>query len=348
MDYRTQRISDELGRKSINSRTIMVGDFTEIQRTNFAAVEISSARFSAIAAIPEEAIWLKKLKSKHTRRAYLNDVRHFMRVVGITTQAELRCVTHKHVTLWDEYMREHELPSPSSATIRRRLSALSSLFKHLIRQTDVEVNPVREITRPPADNEGQTPAFNRKEARKVLNSPVEDTVAGLRDRAVLSVGFQAGLRREEIAKLRVRDLHSTRGFDALRVRGKRRKRRTIIINAQTAHRVRVYLAAAGHAEDLHGPMFRAVGNNGHSVDNRRHMSGEQIARIARKYAACVGRMHGYASHSMRATWVTTALENGADIKDVSKDAGHSDVSTTERYDRRGQNPEKSAAFFATY
>jgi len=302
----------------------------------------------AIADIPEEQVWLASLKSRHTRRAYRNDVRHFMRVIGITTRAELRSVTHKHVVAWDHFMREFEDRRPSSATIRRRLAALSSLFSHLIQHAGIEVNPVREIRRPPADHEGQTPAFARKEARAVLDSPPLDTAAGLRDRAILSVGLQAGLRREEIANLRVADLHSTRGFDALRIHGKRNKRRTVLINAQTAQRIRAYLVAAGHGGDGCGPLFRPVGHNQHRLDDRRHLSGEQIARIARKYAAKVGKMCGYAAHAMRATWVTTALANGADIVDVQKDAGHSDVSVTRRYDRRRQNPEKSAAFFATY
>lgn len=56
---------------------------------------------------------------------------------------------------------------------------------------------------------------------------------------------------------------------------------------------------------------------------------------------------GYSAHSMRATFITTALENGAQLEDVQKAAGHRDPSTTKLYDRRGYNPEKAASFFAT-
>lgn len=311
-------------------------------------VEIASATIERIAAIPEENIWLAGLKSRHTRRAYRYDVRHFMRTVGIASQSNLKSVTHKHVVAWDHFMRECEVPTPAPATVRRRLAALSSLFAHLIRYTDVEVNPVREIRRPPADHEGQTPAFAQKEARRLLDAPDEDSLPGLRDRALLSVGLQAGLRREEIAKLRVGDLHSTHGYDALRVRGKRNKRRTVLINPQTARRIRAYLARAGHGDDASGPMFRPVRHNQHGSVPRRQLSNEQVARIVRRYAARIGKARGYGAHAMRATWVTTALANGADIVDVQRDAGHADVSVTRRYDRRRQDPEKSAAFFATY
>jgi integrase/recombinase XerD len=57
---------------------------------------------------------------------------------------------------------------------------------------------------------------------------------------------------------------------------------------------------------------------------------------------------GYSAHSMRATFIRTALENGAQLEDVQKAAGHRDPGTTKLYDRRGYNPEKAASFFATY
>jgi integrase/recombinase XerD len=56
-------------------------------------------------------------------------------------------------------------------------------------------------------------------------------------------------------------------------------------------------------------------------------------------------VRGYSAHSMRATFITTALENGAQLEDVQKATGHRDPSTTKLYDRRGYNPEKAASFF---
>jgi site-specific recombinase XerD len=73
-----------------------------------------------------------------------------------------------------------------------------------------------------------------------------------------------------------------------------------------------------------------------------------IDRVLRKYAAKIGLKRGYSAHSMRATFITTALENGAGLEDVQLAAGHADPSTTKLYDRRGYNPEKSASFFANY
>jgi integrase/recombinase XerD len=75
---------------------------------------------------------------------------------------------------------------------------------------------------------------------------------------------------------------------------------------------------------------------------------DAIDRVVRKFATALGLARGYSAHSMRATFITTALENGAKLEDVQKAAGHRDTSTTKLYDRRGYNPEKAASFFATY
>ena len=84
-----------------------------------------------LAEIPEEEIWLQKQKSPRTRRAYRQDVQHFMCTLSITSPEELRQADHKAVIAWERFMRETE--HAASSTIRRRLAALSSLYKHLVR-----------------------------------------------------------------------------------------------------------------------------------------------------------------------------------------------------------------------
>ncbi len=101
----------------------------------------------ALAAIPEEQVWLASRKSPQTRRAYRCDVDHFMRTLGIQSADELRRVDHKAVLAWEAYMREFE--HVEASTVRRRLAALSSLFKHLIKHGAADRNPVRDVERPP-------------------------------------------------------------------------------------------------------------------------------------------------------------------------------------------------------
>jgi site-specific recombinase XerD len=304
-------------------------------------------RLEALAAVPEEEIWLAKQKSPRTRRAYKLDVRHFLRTNGITDRGQLRQIDHRAVIAWERFMCETE--GAEASTVRRRLAALSSLFKHLVRHSEVERNPVADVERPNINrDEGSTLAFSKAQARKILDAPRAETVEGLRDRAILSVGLQVGLRRAEIAALTVCDLHQNRGYDALRVVRKGNRKDALAIHPQAAQRIREYLSAAGHTNDFDGPMFRPLHNNGIQRDGHRHMHPDAIDRVVRKFARRIGLDRGYSAHSMRATFITTALDNGASLEDVQRAAGHRDPSTTKLYDRRSYNPEKSASFFANY
>ena len=305
------------------------------------------ASLADLAAIPEEEIWLASQKSARTRRAYKQDVAHFMRTLGITTPDQLRQVDHRAVIAWERIMREEERAAAS--TVRRRMSALSSLFKHLVRHGTASRNPVVNVARPSINREeGSTAAFSKAEARRLLDAPAPDTLAGLRDRAILSVGLQVGLRRAEIAGLTVGDLHQNRGYDALRLTRKGGRRDALAINPQAAARIRAYLEKAGHSAEHGAPLFRPLRGNAKAHDPAGRMDPDAIDRVLRKYATVIGLGRGYSAHSMRATFITTALENGAQLEDVQKAAGHRDPSTTKLYDRRQYNPEKAASFFATY
>jgi integrase/recombinase XerD len=291
------------------------------------------ATLDQLAAIPEEEIWLEKQKSRHTRRAYRLDVRHFMQALDITSVDQLRQIDHRAVIAWERMQREQE--AAKSSTVCRRLAALSSLFKHLVRHGVVARNPVVDVERPTINRiEGSTAAVSKIQARKILDAPAADTLASLRDRAILSVGLQVGFRRAEIA--------------ALRVVRKGGRREALAINPQAAQGIRAYLEIAGHGDQLDAPLFRPVRGNRKPLDLSGRMDADAIDRMVRKYAAKIGLARGYSAHSMWATFITTALENGAQLEDVQKAARHRDPSTTKLYDRRGYNPEKAASFFATY
>ncbi len=301
---------------------------------------------SHLQLVPEEEVWLAGQLSPHTRKAYKQDVANFVRTMGIGSSEQFRQVGRAAVIAWQTRMKEH---GDSPRTIRRRMSALSSLFVHLVAHRAADMNPVRDIKRPRVNRrQGTTRAFSSKEARRILDTPDPNTLMGLRDRAILSVGLQAGPRRSEIASLLVKDFHTNAGFKSLHFIRKGGEDLSLAINPQTAQRIEDYLAAAGHADDFDGPLFRPLRSNQNKSEPRRHLDSLAIDRILRKHAKVAGLGHGYSAHSMRATFITTALNNGASLEDVQRDVGHCDPSTTKLYDRRGHSPEKSAAFFAVY
>lgn len=149
-------------------------------------------------------------------------------------------------------MRETE--GAQASTIRRRLAALSSLFKHLVAHNHAARNPVANVERPTINrDEGSTLAISKNQARKMLDAPAANTIEGLRDRALLSVGLQVGLRRAEIAALKVSDLHQNRGFDSLRVIRKGGRKEALAINPQLSQSV-----GLGGEPYLSGPASRSA------------------------------------------------------------------------------------------
>jgi integrase/recombinase XerD len=301
----------------------------------------------ALATLPEEEVWLASRKSLDTRRVYAQDIQHCCRALGITSRDELRRVNRQAVIAWERYMREVQRLHP--VTIRRRLSALSSLFTHLMRFGVVTHNPVQPVERPAINRwEGMTPALTPQQARALLDAPDPFTIHGLRDRAMLSVGLQVGLRRSEIVRLNVRDLLTTRGCEALHVIRKGGKRDIIAIHPETAQRLRAYLKAAGHADDRAGPLFRpmSIGRDPHPI--RRQLAPDGVDYVVEKYVDQLGLGKGYSPHSMRATFITMALANGAKLEDVQCTVGHADPATTQLYDRGRFTPQKSAALVVAY
>ncbi|MCI0558568.1 MAG: site-specific integrase [Nitrososphaera sp.] len=109
------------------------------------------------------------MRNRHTRRAYARDVGDFSHFVGIKNPNEFRSVTRAHVIAWrDKLVGQAKM----DASVRRSLSALSSLFDYLCNANAVTHNPVTGVERPSEGaNEGKTPALSDKQVRALLDSP---------------------------------------------------------------------------------------------------------------------------------------------------------------------------------
>lgn len=295
----------------------------------------------------EEDIWLANQRSAHTRKSYKADIEHFMRSLGITSHEDLVSVDRAKIIAWRRLM-EREGARPR--TIMRRMASLSSLFNHFIEQGLLTLNPVQSVKRPTIDHKrGATPAFCASEAAKLLDLPDDQTVQGLRDRAILSVLLQAGLRRSELAGLKVKNFFREGGFEVLRFMKKGNLDHQVALHPQTAARIRDYLQAAGHEEDFEGALFRPIkGGHWRNANEQRGLSPDAINRIVKKYAALIGLERGYSAHSCRSTFITHALKSGAKLEHVQQTVGHADPSTTQGYDRNNFDPEQSATFFANF
>src|SRR6516225_6997776 len=269
---------------------------------------LTRAQFEQLADIPLEEEWLANITNLKTRRAYKEDVREFVAFTALQDYMGLRSAARSHTIAWRKDMERRGL---APATIRRKLSALSSLFDYLCERNAVTGNPVDGVKRPMANgNEGSTPALGDAQARKLLEAPPADTLKGVRDRAILATLLYHGIRREELSGLRVKDLHSRGGVMHIRVKGKRSKIRFIPVNPASVYQ-----------------------------------------NIVRKYGLETGlsaEVIGLCVHSLRATAATNALSHDSDIAKVQEWLGHANVSTTRLYDRRKNRPEDSPTFRVKY
>jgi integrase/recombinase XerD len=278
-----------------------------------------------------------------------NDVREFILYSGLKDYAELRAVARSHIIGWRKDM-EHRKLRPAS--IRRKLSALSSLFDYLCERNAVAGNPVDGVRRPVANgNEGSTPALGDRQARRLLDAPPATTLKGIRDRAILATLLYHAIRREELCGLKVGDLQTRQGVAHFRVMGKRGKIRFIPVNAAALRMIEDYLATAGHRRDAQGALFRPVRNNRTGRLDRHLDPGSVYRNIVVKYGLQTGisaEVNGLCVHSLRATAATNALSHDSDIAKVQEWLGHANISTTRLYDRRKSKPEDSPSFRVKY
>jgi site-specific recombinase XerD len=304
---------------------------------------LTSAEFSQLSDVPPETEWFANIDNPHIRRAYRNDLKEFMTFAGIRTPPELRLITRAHVIAWRKDLDARKL---AAGSIRRKMSALSSLYEFLTDKNAVATNPVKGVKRPKVDSyEGKTPAIADKEARQLMNLPNDKSIKGLRDRAMLATLLYHGLRREELCRLKVKDIHSRRGVPHLRVLGKGSKTRYLPLHAGAQELLNDYLDEAHHAADTEGALFRPVSNNRTGRLNDA-ITPDGVYKLVRRYALGLGLKIG--AHALRATAATNALDHDADIAKVQEWLGHANIATTRIYDRRRSRPEDSPTFKVNY
>jgi integrase/recombinase XerD len=306
---------------------------------------LTADQFHELADVSPALTWFANINNPQTRRAYKTDVEEFMAFAGITDSLMFRHVGRAHVLAWRRDLERRVL---GDATIRRKLSALSALFNDLCEANAVLANPVDGVKRPKIDSqEGKTPAIGDHQARALLAAPDTSRLQGLRDRAMLATLLYHGLRRAELCALRLVDVHDRRGVRHLQVHGKGSKIRYVPLHPIAAGAIADYLEAAGHgAGEKISPLFRPVSNNARGV---RAITPDGVYRVLAKYAGQVGiDVDGFGPHALRATAITNALDNNADLAKVQVWVGHANVSTTRMYDRRQARPEDSPTFKVAY
>ena len=164
----------------------------------------------------------------------------------------------------------------------------------------------------------------------------DTTPAGTRDAAIIAVMYAAGLRRQEIVDLSLGSFDRDSGQIVLT--GKRNKQRTAYLTNGALDAVLDWLQLRG---DQNEALFVAI-NKGGRLDTSIQLSSQAIYNMLQK-RALEAEVKAFSPHDLRRTFVSDLLDKGADITTVSKMAGHANVQTTARYDRRPEEAKKKAA-----
>jgi len=165
----------------------------------------------------------------------------------------------------------------------------------------------------------------------------DQTSAGIRDGAMIAMLYTCGLRRAEIVSLDVGDYDQVNG--ALKVTGKRNKQRLTYVMNGAADALADWLTVRG---DTPGALFWAIRRGGH-VQVGHRMTPQAVWNVIAKRAAEAGLSEDISPHDFRRTFISDLLDAGADISTVQRLAGHANVTTTQRYDRRPESTKRQAA-----
>ena len=283
------------------------------------------------AAIGQYIEWIEthhfSIDTVATRRVYLGYFHAWCRERGLESPTEITRPILERYQRWLYHYRKSNGQPLGVRTQHTRLQGLKSFFQWLARQNYLLHNPASEIVLPRMGQRLPKYVLNAEEAERVMQQPDIATPEGLRDRAILETFYSTGMRRMELANLKVYDLDNDRGTVTIR-QGKGRKDRVIPIGERALAWTAKYLREA-RAGMLTG------GDDGTVFLN---YLGEpylrtQLTALVRGYLidSKVGKMGG--CHLFRHTVATLMLENGADVRVIQEMLGHAKLTTTELYTR---------------
>jgi integrase/recombinase XerD len=220
------------------------------------------------------------------------------------------------------YLEQLARQGRSPATLARRLSALRAFYGYW-EETEGEPDPTRHLATP-KQSRRLPRVLSVPEVAAVIEAASPRTVTGMRDRAMLELLYATGVRVSELVSLTVDDWSADP--PRLRCRGKGGRERIIPIGHQAVEAVERYLRRARHR------LVRGR-DPGALFLNRRgaKMTRQGFWKVIKKYASRAGLAHAITPHTVRHSFATHLLENGADLRAVQELLGHRDIGTTQIY-----------------
>lgn len=263
----------------------------------------------------------------NTLESYGRDLRQFLRYLNNGEDPDdggdqllIEAATRATVVAYVIWMRERGM---ASSTIARRLAAMRSFYNFMVQEDYMPRNPVRDVEVPKPDRRLPV-VMTVEEVERLLRQPDAGDAIGIRDRAILELLYATGIRVTELVDLDLEHIDTVRR--QLRCIGKGDKERLVPMGSLSAQAVQKYLDA-GRPQLLRDPRERALFVNNHG----RRLTRQGVWKIVKRHGHSARINKKITPHTLRHSFATHLLENGADLRSVQEMLGHADISTTQIY-----------------
>ena len=219
----------------------------------------------------------------------------------------------------------------SPATTARKIATLRSFYKWMLKRSIVETNPMLLI-RTPKQTKRLPKAITVEEIDKLLGCPDNRETLGARDRAILETLYSTGVRVSELVDLNRNDLDMA--TQTMHVRGKGKKERIVPLGSHAMAAVRHYMTLLEPDPRFHSVKQQAISNPAVPLfvnKNGGRLSSRSVRRKLDKYLTMAGLDPTISPHTLRHSFATHLLDNGADLRSVQELLGHQSLSTTQIY-----------------
>lgn len=261
---------------------------------------------------------VEKGLAENSVRSYALDLRHFghwLRTSGLTVEG----VERLHLVRYFQSLRGSGI---SARSVARALAAMRGMYRFFVAEKWVEEDPTENVENPRIWS--SLPRFlTAGEVEALLAAPDRGTLDGLRDIAMLELLYATGLRVSELINVKVEDLVPDAGF--MRTMGKGSKERIIPFGDHAKAAILEWLEQGRPHYDKRADRALFLTSRG------RAMSRQTFWRKIGAYSRAAGIRQSISPHTLRHSFATHLLENGADLRSVQMMLGHSDISTTQIY-----------------
>jgi len=261
----------------------------------------------------------EKRYAAHTVKAYKNDLNQFHAFCQ-DNDREGMDLNYRTIRSWVVFLMDSGY---SSRTVHRKLTSLSTYCKYLIKEGELDSNPLDRVLKPKLKK--RVPAFVEEGKLETLLEEFEfgEDFKGTRNRLVLDLLYQTGMRRSELTGLTTGAVN--REGKSLKVKGKREKERIIPLNEELLSAIERYLIIRNAVMAQNTTDRLIVTERGEPAYDK------LIYRIVNRYLSMVTTLDKKSPHVLRHTFATHMLNRGADLNAIKELLGHASLSATQVY-----------------